>query len=192
MGTTTDLIRYDLLVQEALRGVVRKVLADAARDGLPGEHYFHVEFRTTAPGVRLSQRMRERYPDKMTVVLQHQFWDLAVDDEAFEVGLSFGGVAERLRVPFASVMGFFDESVQFGLRFEIEGEASAARREEGAARREQAMKNRERAPDEATEAAPASGAEQAAAKAQSPAEGHGETGGEGAKVLSIDAFRKKS
>ena len=81
-----DLIRYDLLVQEALRGVLRTVLSGAARDGLPGEHHFYITFRTYAQGVRLSQRTRDRYPDEMTIVLQHQFWDLSVSDEAFEVG----------------------------------------------------------------------------------------------------------
>jgi hypothetical protein len=116
---TTDLIRYDLLVQDALKGVVRTVLADAARDGLPGDHHFYVSFQTGFPGVRLSTRMREKYPDTMTIVLQHQFWDLAVTEHAFEVGLSFGGVPERLLVPFDALTGFFDPSVQFGLKFEI-------------------------------------------------------------------------
>ncbi|WP_349367978.1 ClpXP protease specificity-enhancing factor SspB [Salinarimonas sp.] len=116
---TTDLIRYDLLVQDALKGVVRKVLSDAARDGLPGDHHFYVSFQTGFPGVRLSSRMREKYPDTMTIVLQHQFWDLAITEHAFEVGLSFGGVPERLLVPFDALTGFFDPSVQFGLKFEI-------------------------------------------------------------------------
>ena len=83
----TDLIRYDLLVQDALRGVVRTVLADAAKNGLQGDHHFFITFRTDAPGLRLSDRMRERYPEEMTIILQHQFWDLAVKDQAFEVGL---------------------------------------------------------------------------------------------------------
>jgi hypothetical protein len=87
-----DLIRYDLLVQDALRGVVRKVLTDAAREGLLGEHHFYVSFRTEAPGVRMSQALREKYPQDMTIVLQHQFWDLNVTEHAFEVGLSFSGV----------------------------------------------------------------------------------------------------
>ena len=91
-----DHIRYDLLAQAALRGVVRTVLADAAKNGLPGEHHFKITFATTAPGVRLSDRMRAQYPQDMTIVLQHQFWDLVVDDDAFEVGLSFGGVPEQL------------------------------------------------------------------------------------------------
>jgi hypothetical protein len=113
-----DHIRYDLLAQEALRGVLRTVLSDAARNGLPGDHHFFVTFDTCAEGVRLSQRMRAQYPKEMTIVLQHQFWDLGVTDDAFEVGLSFGGVPERLSIPFAAVKGFFDPSVEFGLQFE--------------------------------------------------------------------------
>ena len=118
-----DLIRYDILAQEALRGVVRRVLTDVARDGLPGEHHFYIAFDTRAPGVRVSQRLREQYPEEMTIVLQHQFWDLAVTEHTFEVGLSFGGVPERLLIPFSAVKGFFDPSVQFGLQFEVAREA---------------------------------------------------------------------
>jgi hypothetical protein len=113
-----DHIRYDLLAQEALRGVLRTVLSDAAKNGLPGDHHFFVTFDTCAEGVRLSQRMRAQYPKEMTIVLQHQFWDLTVTEDAFEVGLSFGGVPERLLIPFAAVKGFFDPSVEFGLQFE--------------------------------------------------------------------------
>ena len=114
----TDLIRYDLLVQDALRGVVRTVLADAAKNGLPGDHHFFITFKTTAPGLRLSDRMRERYPEEMTIILQHQFWDLGVTDHAFEVGLSFSNKPERLLVPFAAITTFHDPSVQFGLKFD--------------------------------------------------------------------------
>ncbi len=114
-----DLIRYDLLVQDALRGVVRKVLTDAAREGLSGEHHFYISFRTEAPGVRMSQRLREKYPQDMTIVLQHQFWDLGVTEHSFEVGLSFSGVPERLLIPFDALSGFFDPSVQFGLKFDL-------------------------------------------------------------------------
>jgi hypothetical protein len=116
-----DHIRYDILAQEALRGVMRTVLADAAKKGLPGEHHFKITFNTTAPGVRLSDRMRAQYPQDMTIVLQHQFWDLNVADEAFEVGLSFGGIPERLTVPFDAVTAFFDPAVQFGFQFETIG-----------------------------------------------------------------------
>src|SRR5215211_6823173 len=118
---TKDLIRYDLLVQEALKGVVRKVLTDAGKDGVPGDHHFYVSFRTDFPGARLSSRLREKYPQEMTIVLQHQFWDLAVTEHTFEVGLSFSGVPERLLVPFDALTGFFDPSVQFGLKFELNG-----------------------------------------------------------------------
>ena len=116
----TDIIRYDLLVQEALRGVVRKVLADAARDGLPGDHNFYITFRTDAPGVRISPRTREKFPEEITIILQHQFWDLEVTDTGFQVGLSFSNVPELLTVPFDAIRGFFDPSVQFGLKFEVQ------------------------------------------------------------------------
>ena len=119
-----DQIRYDLLTQHALRGVVRSVLTDTAKKGLPGDHHFYISFDTRAEGVRLSDRLRAQYPDEMTIILQHQFWDLKVNEEGFEVGLSFGGVPERLSVPFEAINGFFDPSVQFGLQFEevTEGE----------------------------------------------------------------------
>jgi len=120
----TDHIRYDLLAQDALRGLVRKVLADAAKSGLPGEHHFSISFRTDAEGVRMSPRLREQFPQEMTIILQYQFWDLKVTDAAFEVGLSFGGVPEKLTIPFAAIKSFFDPSVQFGLQFEtIEADA---------------------------------------------------------------------
>jgi hypothetical protein len=117
-----DHIRYDLLVQDALKGVVRKVLSDAGRDGLSGDHHFYVSFRTDFPGVRLSNRLREKYPQEMTIVLQHQFWDLGVTEHTFEVGLSFSGVPERLLIPFDALTGFFDPSVEFGLKFEVQTE----------------------------------------------------------------------
>jgi hypothetical protein len=120
-----DHIRYDLLTQEALRGVLRTVLSDAAKNGLPGDHHFFVTFDTCAESVRLSQRMRAQYPKEMTIVLQHQFWDLSISDDSFEVGLSFGGVPERLSIPFAAVKGFFDPSVEFGLQFEQIGLTAA-------------------------------------------------------------------
>ncbi len=122
----TDLIRYDLLVQDALRAVMRKVLSDVARDGLPGNHHFLVTFLTHAPGVRLPNWIREQYPREMKIVLQHQFWDLDVGDQAFEVGLSFNGKAETLLIPFDAVTGFFDPSVEFGLKFELATDTAAA------------------------------------------------------------------
>src|SRR6266702_8251961 len=100
---TVDHIRYDTLAQDAMRGLVRTVLSDAANNGLPGDHHFYISFDTRSEGVRLSPRMRAQYPADMTIVLQHQFWDLIVTEETFEVGLSFGGVPERLLVPFAAI-----------------------------------------------------------------------------------------
>jgi len=114
----TDHIRYDVLARDALRGVLRRVLADAAEHGLPGEHHFFITFLSTAEGVKLSPRLLAQYPEEMTVILQHQFWDLVVTEDRFEVGLSFGGIPERLVVPFDSIKSFFDPSVQFGLQFE--------------------------------------------------------------------------
>jgi hypothetical protein len=123
-----DQIRYDLLTQQALRGVVRSVLTDTAKKGLPGDHHFYISFDTGADGVRMSERLRGQYPEEMTIILQHQFWDLKVNEDEFEVGLSFGGVPERLTVPFEAINGFFDPSVQFGLQFEevTEGEERPA------------------------------------------------------------------
>lgn len=120
-----DHIRYDLLTQQALRGVVRTVLTETAKKGLIGEHHFYISFDTQAPNVRLSERMRAQYPEEMTIILQHQFWDLKVTDEGFEVGLSFGGVPEKLSIPFEAIRGFFDPSVQFGLQFEEVAEGVA-------------------------------------------------------------------
>jgi hypothetical protein len=111
-----DHIRYDILTQEALRGVVRKVLSEVARTGLPGDHHFFISFLTKAPGVRLSQRLLDQYPNDMTIVLQNQFWDLKVGEASFEVGLSFDDKPEALVVPFTAIKGFFDPSVQFGLQ----------------------------------------------------------------------------
>jgi len=118
-----DLIRYDILAQDAMRGVVKKIITETAKAGLPGEHHFFVSFLTGYPGVRLSTRMRERYPDEMTIVIQHQYWDLKANENSFEIGLSFDDIPENLSIPFAAIKGFFDPSVQFGLQFDIESEA---------------------------------------------------------------------
>jgi hypothetical protein len=114
----SDQIRYDLLTQEALRGVIRRVLADVARDGVPGDHHFYVTFKTGARGVRVSQRLRQTYPDEMTIVLQHQYWDLAPGETFFTVTLQFSGQPKRLSIPYAAVTRFYDPSVQFLLQFE--------------------------------------------------------------------------
>jgi uncharacterized protein len=122
----TDHIRYDVLARDALRGVLRRVLAEAAEHGLPGEHHFFITFLSTAEGVKLSPRLLAQYPQEMTIILQHQFWDLTVTEDRLEVGLSFGGIPERLVVPFSAIKSFFDPSVQFGLQFEASDAAAEA------------------------------------------------------------------
>ena len=111
-------IDYEALAQDALRGIVRTVLLQVAKSGLPGQHHFYIAFNTNAPGVTLSPRLKEKYPEEMTIVLQHRFRDLLVNDKRFEVGLSFDGIPERLVVPFGAIKVFFDPSVPYGLQFE--------------------------------------------------------------------------
>ncbi len=112
-----DLFHYDKMVEGALRGVVRDALARVAQDGLRGAHHFYIAFATTQPGVIVPEHLRERFPAEMTIVLQHQFWDLRVDDDTFSVTLSFHKQPERLIVPFAAVRSFADPSVDFALEF---------------------------------------------------------------------------
>lgn len=113
-----DKIQYDILALDAMRGVMRAVLQRVQRRGLPGDHHFYISFATHAPGVQISKRLKERYPDEMTIVMQHQFWDLLVTDERFEVKLSFNNVPERLVIPFSAVRQFHDPSVDYKLIFE--------------------------------------------------------------------------
>ncbi|MBI5910664.1 MAG: hypothetical protein HY848_12010 [Betaproteobacteria bacterium] len=193
-----DHIRYDLLTQQALRGVVRSVLGDAAKKGLPGDHHFYISFNTEADGVRMSERLRAQYPHEMTIILQHQFWDLTVSEQAFEVGLSFGGIMERLGIPFDAINGFFDPSVQFGLQFEevseSQGEgqqtpANAQDKSQGSAPglAQDKPAKRKRVPSipqsvPAPETSPAAAAEEP--QPDKPAGG-------GAEVVRLDRFRKK-
>src|SRR5713101_3249655 len=121
---SVDHIRYDLLTQDALRGVIRTVLTDVAVKGLQGEHHLFITFDTRVDGVRMSARLRASYPGEMTIVLQHQFWDLTVGEDHFDVGLAFNGIPERLHIPFKAVKAFMDPSVPFGLEFAVDGEAT--------------------------------------------------------------------
>jgi uncharacterized protein len=177
-----DHIRYDILTQQALRRVVRSVLVDAAKNGLPGEHHFKITFATGAPGVRLSEGMRTQYPEAMTIILQHQFWDLVVGEDSFEVGLSFGGVPERLVIPFDAVTAFYDPAVQFGFQFEtIETESGG----------KAATDNQP--PDRVSEleALPMPGPAPAkSAESASKPDSGGEPGA-GAEIVRLDRFRKK-
>jgi uncharacterized protein len=113
-----DLLNYDKLVETALRGVAREALRRAARDGLPGSHHFYLGFRTGTEGVALPGYLAAKFPDEMTIVLQHQFWELEVGDAAFSVTLSFQGRPERLTIPFAALTSFADPAVDFGLKFD--------------------------------------------------------------------------
>jgi hypothetical protein len=111
-------IDYEALAHDALRCVVRTVLRRVARSGLPGQHHFYIAFNTNAAGASVSSRLKEKYPEEMTIVLQHRFWDLTVKEDRFEVNLTFNGIPERLVVPFAAIRVFFDPSVPYGLQFE--------------------------------------------------------------------------
>ena len=162
-----DLMRYDQLAQNALRGVVRDALRKIQKTGLPGEHHFYIAFNTRYPGVILSDRIAERYPREMTVVLQHQFWNLIILEDRFEVELTFDNVPEKLVIPFNSIKGFLDPAVQFGLQFEVvpfEAQAEPAVSVAGDNGAPQDNINETEAGEEATPAT---------------------------KVVSLDAFRKK-
>jgi len=177
-----DEIRYDLLTQDALRGVVREVLTHVQRNGLPGEHHLYIAFDIDAEGVSVSKRLKEQYPEEMTIVLQYQFWDLLVTNERFEVKLSFSNVPERLVVPFAAVKAFYDPSAQFGLQFGKPGAANDSARQHMASampdlvgETEEARSPADPAPEETGDAPSAE-----VVMSRPPAE-----------VVQLDRFRKK-
>jgi uncharacterized protein len=182
----TDLIRYDLLVQDALRSVVRKVLGDASRNGLLGDHHFNIAFKTHAPGVVAPPAVKQRFPDEMSIILQHEFWDLAVTQDAFEVSLNFSRRPERLIVPFDSITGFTDPSVPFG--FKLEPRVSESALETPAAEEEKAQipTPTSAKPTPIKSSTKPVSASKSAQNAEKPSGPVGET-----KVVSIDAFRKK-
>lgn len=159
-----DLMRYDLMAQEALRGVVRQALLKAAgAEGLPGQHHFYITFNTRGPGVDIDPTLLDKYPEEMTIVLEHQFWDLDVTEIGFEVTLKFSGVPKYLKVPFRAISRFHDPSVGFHLQFEQD----------------------EVDQPEVTEAA--AGSDAVAAKPKGKAASNGDS----AEVVSLDSFRKK-
>jgi uncharacterized protein len=164
----SDGLRYDRMVEDALRSVVRRALIHVAGNGLPGNHHFYITFRTDHQDCEIPQALRERYPGEMTIVLQHQFWGLEVGDEQFCVTLSFGDVPHRLVVPFAAVTAFADPSVRFGLQFDVDSADEQAA-----------------APASDDEAAPP---ETAGEAAEPPAKDEKKAGD---KVVTLDAFRKK-
>lgn len=176
-----DQMRYDELARDALRGVVREALRRAADEGLPGRHHFYISFLTRAPGVDLDPELMERHPHDMTIVLEHQFWDLAVDEDSFEVTLKFKGVPKYIRVPFAAVAQFHDPSVGFTLRFDTPLFAPTPQAGPGT--------GPSAAPPAPAKAAPpkpvaAPKAQPRGADQPRPAEG-------GAQVVKLESFRKK-
>jgi hypothetical protein len=183
---SVDHIRYDILVQDALRGMVRDVLTNAAKNGLVGDHHFFITFDTTADGVQLSDRLRQQYPEEMRVVLQHQFWGMKVTDEAFEVGLSFSGVAEKLVVPFEAIKIFDDPSVQFKLQFETLAETEEDESATGEPLKTVTPPQSAGAPEPARNDASGSTPDAAAQSGSDAPPEHS-----GAEVVRLDRFRKK-
>jgi len=191
-----DLIRYDILTQEALRGVIKRVLEEVMNCGLPGEHHFFITFDTNHPGVRLSKRMKERYPEDMTIVIQHTYWDLEVNEGSFKIDLSFDDIRERLKIPYDAVKGFFDPWVKFGLQFEsVHGsdntEVEPEKLPVKASPRELSVVEKG--------AKPAKPKKKSKAKKKSAEklddvkadEAEADQKSEGAEVVSLDSFRKK-
>ena len=182
-----DHIRYDILAQDALRGVIRKVLSEVAATGsLPGDHHFYITFLTNAPGVRISSYLKERYSEQMTIVIQHQFWDLKVTENHFEIGLSFSDKPEKLHIPFAAIRGFFDPSVNFELEFET----MVADNED-----EPQLTSQDLVEDEVhgePEDVLADLTHELAESADETETEKQTDGGSGADVVSLDSFRKKN
>lgn len=210
--TSGPTIDYEALHQEAMRGVVRSVLTETARSGLPGDHHFYVSFNTRAPGVILSRRLKEKYPYEMTIVLQHRFWGLLVTEERFEVNLTFDGIPERLVVPFQAIRVFVDPSVRYGLQFEtadigpdpvpaaaIEKVAQAEKAEAdgrdsdktGTPRKPRATKKSKSAAERATPANERNGKRDAEPAPAVVAEAAPQVSGGPANVVSLDQFRKR-
>ena len=147
--TPESLIPYDEIVQDALRAVVGRVLGEVEQSGgLPGGHHFYITFKTKAPGVAIPKHLAERFPDEMTIVIQHRFWDLKVEADSFSVGLSFGGVPATLHVPFAAVTQFHDPAVEFALTFHADAAEAPPEEHEEAENDPSAATTEERAPDD--------------------------------------------
>lgn len=169
---TDDLMNYDKMVENALIGVVRKALQHALDEGLPGDHHFYLTFRTKAPGVSIPDYLHDQYPEEMTIVLQHQFWDLVIGDEEFTVTLSFKNRPAELHIPFDALTAFVDPSVKFGLQFTVDSDSVSnvpTIRPEG-----DLVPVTESAPDELSEETANEDDEK-----------------DGAEVVSLDQFRKK-
>lgn len=172
---TDDSVKYELLVEKALRGVVREVLEVAGRLGLHDKQHFYVTFRTSHPKLKMPQWLLANHPDEMSIVLQHQFWDLSVNEDGFEVTLSFGGKPERLCIPFAAITAFSDPAAKFGLQFRLQGEAAQAGAPDHGTAQAVAAADDVQADDAQTDGGPADGTE----------------ADQSDNVVALDAFRKK-
>jgi hypothetical protein len=184
-----DRFHYDALVDDALRSVVRRVLTQVAETGLPGSHHFYISFRSNDPGVELPEYLRAKYPDEMTIVLQHQYWDLIIREDDFEVTVSFNKQQERIKVPFAALSAFVDPSVRFGLQFDrrdkTTGEKVSAEKPEGAAAPTPLPVPEKRpAPPVADDETAAVEGEAGTGEAPKPEDA-------ASKVVKLDSFRKK-
>ena len=183
-----DRFHYDALVDDALRSVVRRVLTQVAEKGLPSSHHFYISFRSTAPGVELPDYLRAKYPEEMTIVLQHQYWDLILNDDSFEVTVSFNKQQERIKVPFAALSAFVDPSVRFGLQFDGKNKAAPDKAETAAAPPTPLPGPEKRpalgAPPGAGAAGEAKPDATATAREANPEES-------ASKVVKLDTFRKK-
>jgi hypothetical protein len=187
MGTTQglrramkDYLNYKGMVERALRGVLTDTLKQVAEHGLRGNHSLYISFLTTHPGVTIAEYLHDKYPREMTIILQHQFWDLDVSEEGFDVTLSFNNVPERLSIPFDALTGFTDPSVQFGLQFKLEGEGANVEAGSGTQRDGPATPI---------------GAHSLAKVEDSEADAGGDTGEaevkDSEKIVTLDQFRKK-
>lgn len=178
-----DRFHYDALVDDALRSVVRRVLTQVAEKGLPGSHHFYISFRSTDPGVELPDYLLAKYPEEMTIVLQHQYWDLVIGEESFEVTVSFNKLQEHIKVPFAALSAFVDPSVRFGLQFDRKDKAPAEKPEGTTAVAPTPLP----APDKRPAQAGSAGDE------DKPADAAAEAKPEDAasKIVKLDSFRKK-
>ncbi|WP_343560159.1 SspB family protein [Kiloniella sp. b19] len=171
-GVQMGEMRYDHMVERALLGVVREALEYVNENGLPGEHHFYITFQTSHPGVEIPDHLRARYPGEMTIILQYQFWDLEIGDKEFSITLSFSDVAERLTVPYESIVAFADPSVRFGLQFDV-----SRMNEEEEEALESLLDEEDRQANDGTEETAEAGEE--------------EEENNSAKVVTLDSFRKK-
>ena len=192
--SATSSFQYDLMIEQALRSVVRRALTQVAKSGLPGNHHFYISFATKADGVVLPEPLRQRFPDEMTIVLQYQFWDLTVQPEGFGVTLSFSDKLEKLYIPFAAITSFADPSARFGLQFQQATGAVDGEEEEGAPARPTltAIGGSEPARLDPAKAAPKRETAEQPAKAELEDEGDdAPKAPAGDKVVTLDAFRRK-